>query len=98
MRPIRCLSALAFVAALATSSPAAAVTTVKIISADGTWLNYTTYTSYSLYASVFGYGWGCAGAATGPGKFLGGAGSASCSGNGSGSVYFSGGEWWIDYP
>ena len=92
------LTALGFVAALAAASPAAAVTTVKIVAADGTWLNYITYQRHNLMAIVVGNGFGCTGAAIAVGKFYPNGASASCSSTGSGTVYLSGGEWYIDYP
>ena len=92
------LTALGLVATLAAAGPAAAVTTVKIVAADGTWLNYTTYTRQNLMAVVVGNGWGCSGASIGAGKFYPNGAAASCSSTGSGTVYLSGGEWFIDYP
>ena len=92
------LTALGFVAAMAAASPAAAVTTVKIVAADGTWLNYVTYTRHNLMAIVVGNGFGCTGAAIAVGKFYPNGASANCSSTGSGTVYLSGGEWYIDYP
>ena len=92
------LTALGFVAAMAAASPAAAVTTVKIVAADGTWLNYVTYTRHNLMAIVVGNGFGCTGAAIAVGKFYPNGASANCSSTGSGTVYMSGGEWYIDYP
>ena len=98
MRAIRFLTALGFVAALAAAGPAAAVTTVKVVAADGTWLNYTTYTKHNLMALVLGPGFSCLGASIGVGKFYPNGASASCSSTGTGTVYLSGGEWFIDYP
>ena len=94
----RYLTALGFVAALAAAGPASAVTTVKIVAADGTWLNYITYTRHNLMAIVIGNGWSCSGVAVVAGKFYPNGASASCSSSGSGTVYLSGGEWFIDYP
>lgn len=92
------LTALGFVATLVAAGPAAAVTTQKIIAADGSWIGWTSYYNRNLFLQAWGPGWYCQGAGTGPGQFLGGAANASCSSTGTGTVYFSGGEWWIDYP
>jgi hypothetical protein len=94
----RYLTVLGFVAALAAAGPAAAVTTVKIVAADGTWLNYVTYTKYNLLAIVSGTGFSCTGASIGVGKFYPNGASATCSSTGTATVYLSGGEWWINYP
>ena len=81
------------------ATPAAATTTVKIIDAAGYWLNYTSYVGYGgLYTQVNGNGWACVGASTSVGQFIGGGNGANCTGNGTGPVYKSGGEWFIDYP
>lgn len=100
MRAIRYLTTLGFAAALMAATPAAAVTTVKIIDSAGYWLNYTGYVSYGgLYTQVYGNGWACTGASSAPGQFLGGANGANCANGGSPyTVYKSGGEWFIDYP
>jgi hypothetical protein len=94
----RYLTALGFIAALAAAGPAAATTTVKIVAADGTWLNYITFQRHNLMAIVIGDGWSCSGASIGAGKFYPNAASATCSSSGGGTVYLSGGEWFIDYP
>lgn len=94
----RYLTALGFVAALAAASPAAAVTTLKIVAADGTWMNYTSAVRHNLLGIIGGNGWSCSGVAVSYGKFYPNGAAATCSSTGPGTVYLSGGEWFVDFP